>query len=393
MSKESRPVGGYDLIVVGAGIVGLATAYFARKAGARVLVLDQGAIANEASSRATGFLSLRAETPEEKPLAELAESLWPDLDSELGYPTEWTQKGRLWAAFNERELVELRKLYKSFETTDIGFELIEGKACRALLPALSEQVAAGIFTPRSGHANPQRAAQAFAWAFLDQGGEILEDNAVYAVIEDGGKVAGVRSARGDLAAGQVALCAGANNVTLLEPFGVIFPAAPVRLEAMVTTPLPPLFEYCFIGHGLSVRQTRRGNLHLNGGPHEWINTEVDREPEKPNTPIVRNMARRLLEVFPIAREAQLLRCWAGVVDITADQMTIIHRFGAPNGLVVVAAGGHGLGMAPALGLAVSELALNGATNAPIHALTLDRFKSISPRWRAAKGWQAGSYNT
>lgn len=386
-------MGGYDVVVVGAGIVGLATAYFARKAGAEVLVLDQGAVANEASSRATGFLSLRGETPEEKPLAQLAEALWPTLDGELGYPTEWTQKGRLWVAFNDRELVELRKLYRSFETTDIGFQLIDAKTCRELLPALSERVVAGIYTPRSGHANPQRASQAFAWAFLDLGGTILESTAVHSVSEKGGKVTGVRTSRGDIACGRVVLCAGANNATLLKPFGVTFPTAPVRLEAMVTTPLPPLFDYCFIGHGISLRQTRRGNLHLNGGPHEWIDTEIDRAPEKPNTPIVRNMARRLLEVLPIAREAQLLRCWAGVVDITADQMTIIHRFGTPAGLVVAAAGGHGLGMAPALGVALSELALNGATNTPVSQLTLDRFKDISPNWRAEMNWQAGSYNT
>lgn len=384
---------GYDLIVVGAGIVGLATGYYARKAGARVAVLDRGATAYEASSRATGFLSLRGETPEECPLALLAERLWPGLDEELGYPTEWTQKGRLWTAFNERELVELKKLYKSFETTDIGFSFVDARTCRELLPALAETVVAGVHTTRSGHANPQRASQAFAWALQDLGGEILENTAVLSVIEESGKAVGVRTTRGDIRGGTVVLCAGANTATLLDPFGIVFPTAPVRLEALVTTPLPPLFDYCLIGHGLSVRQTRRGNLHINGGPHEWIDTDLEREPEKPNTPIVRNMARRLFEVLPIVRQAQVLRCWAGVVDITTDQMTIIHRFDRPAGLVAASAGGHGLGMAPALGLALSQLALNGATNAPIGGLSLNRFKDLSPHWRRAKGWQAGSYNT
>ncbi len=89
----------------------------------------------------------------------------------------------------------------------------------------------------------------------------------------------------------------------------------------------------------------------------------------------------------------MLRSWASVVDITIDQMTIIHRFETPAGLVAASAGGHGLGMAPALGVALSGLALHGATNAPISALTLDRFKNLSPNWRAEKHWTAGSYNT
>ncbi len=384
---------GADVIVVGAGIVGLATAYYAQKAGAKVIVLDRGATAYEASSRATGFLSLRGETPEESPLALLAEKLWPGLDDELGYPTEWTQKGRMWTAFNEHELVGLKRLYKSFETTDIGFSYIDGKTCRELLPALSENVIAGVHTTRSGHANAQRASQAFAWAFQDLGGEIREHSPVLSIISTGGKVTGVRTAEGEIAAPSVVLCAGANNVALLEPFGVIFPTAPVRLEALVTTPLPPLFDYCLIGHGISLRQTRRGNIHTNGGPHEWIDTALDKTPEKPNTPIVRNIARRLYEVLPITKQAQLLRCWGGVVDITPDQMTIIHRFDSPQGLVVAAAGGHGLGMAPALGVALSGLAVNGATNAPIAQLGLGRFKGLTRDWRAQKSWQAGSYNT
>lgn len=383
----------YDLIVVGAGIVGLATAYYARKSGASVLLIDRGAVAYEASSRATGFLSLRAETPEECPLAKLAEKLWPTLDEELGYPTEWTQKGRVWAAMTDRELVELMKLYASFANTDIGFEFVDGRTCREIVPSLTEQTLAGVYTPRSGHANPQRASQAFAWAFQDLGGIILENTPVHAVIEKAGKAVGVRTADRDYHAGSIVLCAGAHNVKLLDPFGILFPTAPVRLEAMVTTPLPPLFDVCFIGHGLSARQTRRGNIHFNGGPHEWIDVAIDSEAEKPNTPIVRNMARRLFEIMPVARQAQMLRCWGGVVDITSDQMTIIHRFDTPAGLVAASAGGHGLGMAPALGVALSELGLNGATNAPIADLTLARFKDLPPDWRARKKWQPGAYNT
>src|SRR6218665_3592959 len=114
----------FDVIVVGAGILGLATAYNAQKAGAKVLVLDAGATAYEASSRATGYLSLRGETPAESPLAQEAEKLWDTLDDELGYPTEWTQKGRIWAAFVERELDDLRQLYGTFRKTDIGFEFL-----------------------------------------------------------------------------------------------------------------------------------------------------------------------------------------------------------------------------------------------------------------------------
>lgn len=383
----------FDVVVVGAGIVGLATAYHAQKSGARVLVLDKGAVGYEASSRATGYLSLRGETPEECSLAQVAEKLWDGLDEELGYPTEWTQKGRLWAAIHERELHELKATFQSFQATDIGFEYIDAKGCRDLIPALTEKTLGGIYTPRAGHANPQRTTQAFAWAFLDRGGKIREHTPVLSVLEKAGVVQGVRTSRGDIHAGTVVLCAAAHTTKLLEPLGIAFPLAPVRLEAFVTAPLPPLFAQAFIAHGLAVRQTRRGNIHVNGGPFEWIDVDVAGEPAKPTTPLVRNIAQRLVEVFPVLSKAQMLRSWAGIVDITPDTMTLIHAFDTPRGLVAASASGHGFGMAPALGLAISDLALQGRTELPIGDLTLDRFAGLPSDWRRAWNWQAGSINT
>uniref|UniRef100_UPI003F4926C2 NAD(P)/FAD-dependent oxidoreductase n=1 Tax=Ensifer adhaerens TaxID=106592 RepID=UPI003F4926C2 len=384
----------FDVIVVGSGLLGLSTAYHAQKAGARVLVIDRGAVAYEASSRATGYLSLRADDPDEAPLATMAEKLWDTLDEELGYPTEWTQKGRLWVAFSDKQLEELHSTHKAFTRADFGFEIIDAQACRELIPILSPETRAGLYTPRSGHANPQRVSQAYAWAFEDVGGTILEHTPVYSVIQEAGKIKGVKTSTGDLFADRVVLCAGGYNAKLLEPFGVLFPVATVRLEALVTTPLPPMYEVGFIGlNGLSIRQTKRGNLHANGGPHEWVDVDADNEPAKPNTPIVRNLVRRMIEAFPVAKGAQLLRTWAGVLDITRDQKTIIHRFDHPEGLLVAAGAGHGFGMAPAVGIAMADLTLKGQTSAPIEGLGLDRFAGLSPDWKTEKQWNAGSYNT
>ncbi len=383
----------FDVIVVGAGILGLATAYHAQKAGAKVLVLDSGATAYEASSRATGYLSLRGETPAESPLAQESEKLWNGLDDELGYPTEWTQKGRIWAAFNEREVEEHKQLYETFRRTDIPFEFLDGDALRKMMPCLSETCQGGIWTNRAGHANPQRVSQAFGWAFKDLGGEVREYTPVLELLTEGGRAKGVRTPGGELHCGKIALCAAAYNTLLLQPLGIHFPLAPVRLEALVTTPMPPLFDQAFIGNGLAIRQTKRGNLHMNGGPYEWIDLEIGKEPAKPNTQIVRNILRRAIEIMPVLKGAQFLRSWAGVIDLAPDQMTTIHKFEHPEGLVAAASSGHGFGMGPAVGVAVSELLLKGETRMPISQLSLDRFKTLSPEWRERRNWHAGQYNT
>lgn len=383
----------YDLIVVGAGIVGLSTAYRARKAGARVLVLDKGATAYEASSRATGFAGFPGGTPGEAYLAHLSETLWDGLDDELGYPTEWRQKGRLWIAVTPDQLEKLKVTYQDIRRAGIAAELIDGQTCRAMIPSLTAETVGGIHTSRSGHANPQRTSQAYAWAFQDLGGEIREFTPVLEILTLGGKAKGVRTPGGEIHSGAVVLSAAAHNAPLLAPLGIEFPNTPVRLEAFVTAPLPPLFEQALVTNGLAVRQTKRGNIHVNGGPHEWTEAGVASDMPKPTTPIIRNIARRLFEVFPGLRSAQMLRSWAGVIDVTPDHVTLIHSFDTPAGLVACSSSGHGFGLSPALGLALSDLALCGKTDLPIDDLTMARFADLPKDWRQVWNWQPGSYNT
>jgi sarcosine oxidase subunit beta len=382
-----------DVVIIGAGITGLSAGYWLARSGAKVIILEKGRIASEASSRATGFLSLRGEQPLESPLAEQAEKLWTHLDEELGYPTEWKAGGRLWVAATEQEWIELQETHRQFLQTGIDFALIDGAQARDIVPALSKSIVGGIHTSRSGHANPQRASQAFAWAFADQGGTILENTPAIGIATHGGKITAVQTPQGSIATGVVVNSAGPQSALIAAMVGVCLPIAAVRVEAMVTTPLPPLFDVALVGNGLSLRQTRRGNIHFNGGPHEWIDTELTTEPAKPNTPIVRNIARRLAELFPSFAGIELLRSWAGVVEVTPDQTCIIDRLSAPEGMIIVSTSGHGFGLAPSVGKAVCDLALTGRTTMPVAGLGLARFSGLEPNWRTRRNWHAGSYNT
>lgn len=384
----------YDVIVVGGGLTGLATAYNAQKAGAKVLVMDRTFAGTEASSRATGYLSLRGETPAESVLAAYAEQLWMTLDQELGYPTEWTPKGRVWAATTDAHLETHKTIFKGFQTTAIEFEWVDNQAIREIVPALAPDVRGGIYTKRSGHANPQRTTQAYTWAFLDRGGVLLENAHVSEVIVESGEVKGVKSSQGTFYAPRVVLAAAGYNAKLLDGLGIFWPVAAARLEALVTTPLPHFYDVgLIINDEISVRQSLRGNFHTNGGPHEWVDPTAETPPNKPTSPYARNLVRRMLEALPVAKSAQVLRCWSGVVEFTPDQMTIIEKFDDPKGLIAAAGAGHGFGMAPANGVALAELALEGTTSAPVGGLKLDRFKDLDRDWQAQKKWNAGQFNT
>lgn len=382
-----------DVVIIGAGIGGLSSGYWLAKAGAKVIVLDKGRANWEASSRATGYLSLRADQPKEIPLAAEAERLWGILDEELGYPTEWTQRGRMWAAWSDKEARDLGPLFESFQQSNIPFRLIDGDEARRLIPCLSPGVTGAVYTARSGHANPQRTSQAFAWAFADLGGEIREFTPVTGISRSGGRVVGVETPKGAISADRVICCAGPQSELVGRMVGIEIPVAAARLEAMVTAPLPPLFDIALVGNGISARQTRRGNIHFNGGPHEWVGVTLDKESPKPTTPLLSNMARRLAELIPSVRQAKIIRSWAGIVDVTPDQLCIIDRPSALDGFVVAVTSGHGFGLAPAVGKVVSELTLTGRTSVPIGPIGLGRFSRLDPKWKERLGWEPGRYNT
>jgi sarcosine oxidase subunit beta len=383
----------YDVAIIGAGIVGLSAGYWLAKQGARVVVLERGRVASEASSRAIGFQSLRGENPPEIPLAAAANELWHTMDDELGYPTEWTPSGRLWVALDESEYEDFRRSAELWKQQNLPVGLIDAAEARKLVPPLTDRVVGGLYTTRGGHANPQRSSQAFGWAFLDRGGEIREQTAVLGIDVEGEKVVGVRTASGLIAAGVVVNCAGPQIGLLSRPLGVEVPLAAARLEAAITTPLPKQFDVAMVGNGLSVRQTKRGNIIFDGGPHEWINVELASEPAKPSTPVMQGESRRVLELLPVLATVALLRTWGGVVEVSPDHCCILDRPRSPQGLVIVSASGHGIGLAPALGRAVSEVALTGRSSVPVDGLSLARFHDLDPNWAQSRRWVVGQYNT
>jgi glycine/D-amino acid oxidase-like deaminating enzyme len=117
------------------------------------------------------------------------------------------------------------------------------------------------------------------------------------------------------------------------------------------------------------------------------------EPAKPSTPLMRNIARRLAELFPPLATVPVLRSWAGVVEQTPDYSPILDRLESPAGFVIATASGHGFGLCPAIGKVVSELVTKGTSSVPIEGLALGRFAGLEPSWRQGRRWDAGAYNT
>lgn len=382
-----------DVVIIGGGVSGLSSAYFLAKAGVDVVVVEKGMIGGEASGRNGGSMSPRADEPPVIPMADVARRLWPTLADELGYPTEFIEGGRLQVAMTEEEV----GLVSDMEKNSLGFgiqaEIMTPQQARRLIPELSERVLGGLFFPNAGHSNPQRVVQAYGWACQDRGGRLYQGTPATGINVTGGRITGIETSAGTVQADVVVIAAGPQTGIIADMAGILVPVAPGRVEIIATIPVESRFEAMLAGNGLYGRQALRGNLIFGGGPHEWVDVALSDEPSKPNTPVIRSIARRLAELLPALEDLAVLRAWSGVVEQTPDRYPIIDKLDYPEGLVVVTVSGNGYGLSPATGTAVKELIVDGSCSFDISGFKLDRFRDVPANWRKAWGWQAGSYNT
>src|SRR5256884_4190295 len=143
----------------------------------------------------------------------------------------------------------------------------------------------------------------------DHGGRILQHTTVTGLTRRGGRVTAVETTRGPFGADTVAIAAGPQTGLCADMLGVWLPLAPARVEMIATEPIPLMRCGGVAGNGLYGRQTLRGNLVYGGGPHEWINVPDMAAPDHPNTPLVRNLARRPAPPFPGAAPRPLIPPW------------------------------------------------------------------------------------
>ena len=244
-----------------------------------------------------------------------------------------------------------------------------------------------------GHANPQRSVQAYAWAAQDHGARILQHVTVTGFKVQGDKVTAVETSEGDIETDFVVSAAGAQTTALAEMVGAFVPTSPFRPEIAVTAPVEPMWSGAISGNGLYGRQTKRGNLAYGGGPHEWTDIDDMASPGKPNTHIIRNIARRIYELWEGAGDVPVIRSWACVVETTPDYSPIIDTLDNPNNYIVVTLASFGFAPSPATGKVAADLVMHGESSIDIDGISLGRFADLPRNWREEMNREKGKYNT
>ena len=378
MTSSELP-GTADAVVVGGGTVGGWCAYFLRKAGVqRVVLLEKGVLGQGASSRAAGVVRLQGGTPAAVRLAAWSRRFYLAQREELGTDSGFVAQRYLLPCFTEAEVAAARERMAMQSGLGLAVRWLGPGEVTALNPTLAPgQVLGGTFCDDDGYIPPPRNVTAYTVALVSSGVQVCEGVAFTGLRHDGGKVTGVETSAGPIAAPLVVLTGGPKLGQVGRAAGIRIPAGGVRHQIAVTEQHPDLrpervpmvFD---VAAGLYWRPEEGGLLFGMSNPDEppGENRSIDHG-------YLAQMRERLARLVPVTAGLGLRRIWAATIDYTPDHLPIIGPAlgtdGPLAGVTVASAGGAGMMWGPGVARAAADVALIGASGVvEVASLGLDR---------------------
>lgn len=369
-----------EVIVIGGGIIGCATAYYLAKKGVSVIVLEgSDHIGNGGSSRNGGGVRQSGRDPRELPLVMYGiQNYWPTLSEELDTDCEYVQGGNLRLGKTEKHREILQGLADRVTKLGLDVKMIDGDEVRRINPYLSDEVICASWCPTDGHANPLTTTLGYYKAARRLGVRFITGEPVVMLRKIKGKLRKVITENGTVYEGEtIVLAAGYASRKIAGTVGIDIPMSQGLLECLVTEAEPQMFrqmlgtaEADFYGH-----QTKHGSFVFGGGSGFEPFTKDN------GTPVNNSLAapctcRGIIKYFPILKDAKIVRSWAGWCDSVKDGVPVLGTVEEVPGLVMECGFcGHGFGIAPGVTSQIAELIVDGKTTVDISALHYDRFKA------------------
>ncbi len=363
-----------DVIVIGAGIHGCSTALHCAMRGLSVVLIEKDHAGRHASGVNAGGVRQLARHVAEIPLSNASMEIWHRIAELVDDDCGFTSDGQVMVAEDEADLEACRDRVADLNLR--GFrheEMIDAKELRALVPAVSETCPGGVISRRDGAAIPLRATQAFKRKAESLGVAVHEGVRVKTVRRDGADWRVVTDA-GDFLAPRIVNAAGAWADRIAADLGEPVPLEPIALMLMITAPMAAFIKPVVIlrGRVLSFKQFDNGTVLIGGGHRgtplrdenrtilDWRKLAIS--------------ARTVWELFPIMRDATIVRAWAGIEGRMPDDLPVFgpsarhegvyHQFGFSA---------HGFQLGPGAGAVMAEIIATGRSNVPIDGLGIGRF--------------------
>ncbi|WP_448951614.1 sarcosine oxidase subunit beta family protein [Labrys neptuniae] len=329
--RDAEPRLNYDVIIIGGGGHGLATAYYLAKEHGitNVAVIEKGWIGGGNVGRNTTIVRSNYMLQGNIPFYEHAMKLWEGLEQDLNYNAMMSQRGVLNLYHSDAQRDAFARRGNAMRLNGVDAELLDRDGVKAMAPFLNFDnarfpIQGGLLQRRGGTARHDAVAWGYARAASDRGVDIVQNCEVKGFIREGGAIVGVETTRGTIRAKKVAMAVAGNTSKVGAMAGLRLPIESHVLQAFVTEGLKPLIPGVITfgaGH-FYVSQSDKGGLVF-GGDIDGYNSYAQRG----NMPVVEDVCEGGMAVMPMIGRLRLLRSWGGIMDMSMDGSPIIDKSG------------------------------------------------------------------
>jgi heterotetrameric sarcosine oxidase beta subunit len=375
--RDAAPKEAYDVVIVGGGGHGLATAYYlAKEYGfSNIAVLEKGWVGGGNVGRNTTIVRSNYLLPGNVPFYELAMQLWEGLEQEINYNAMVSQRGVLNTYHSDAQRDAYARRGNSMRLHGVDAELVDREGVRRLAPFLDFDnarfpIQGGLLQRRGGTVRHDAVAWGYARAADLRGVDVVQNCEVTGFLRASGRVVGVETTRGVVRAGKVALAAAGNSSRVAGLAGLRLPIESHVLQAFVSEGLKPLIDgvVTFGAGHFYVSQSDKGGLVF-GGDIDGYNSYAQRG----NLPVIEDVMECGMAVWPGLGRLRMLRHWGGVMDMSMDGSPIIDATPI-DGLYLNAGWCYGgFKATPASGLCFAHLIARDEPHPAATAYRLDRF--------------------
>jgi sarcosine oxidase subunit beta len=376
--RNPDPKPSYDVIIVGAGGHGLATAYYlARNHGiTNVAVLEKGWLAGGNMARNTTIIRSNYLWDESAGIYEHALKLWETLEEDLDYDILFSQRGVLNLAHTLQDVRDSVRRVNANKLNGVDGEWLTPEEVAKVCPILNTSpdtrypVLGGTWQPRAGIAKHDHVAWAFARRADEYGIDLIQHCEVTGFLRDGDRVVGVNTNRGPIRAGRVGLAAAGHSSVLADTVGLRLPVQSHPLQALVSELLEPIHPTVVMSNHVHVyvSQAHKGELVMGAGIDSYNSYG-----QRGSVHVIEDQMAAALELFPIFAGAHLIRTWGGIVDVTPDASPIIGLTPLTNLFVNCGWGTGGFKATPGVGWVFAHTLATGEPHPLNEPFSLERF--------------------
>ncbi len=361
--RSPQPKKKYDVIIVGAGGHGLATAYYLGKnfGITNVAIIEKGWLGGGNTGRNTTIIRSNYLQDPSAAIYDKALSLYETLSQDLNYNVMFSPRGLIMLAQTHHEVRGYKRTVLANQLQGVSTEWVTPEQLKKIVPIIDINgprypVLGGLYQKRGGTARHDAVAWGYARACSDMGMDIIQKCEVTGVRRDGSKVVGVSTTKGDIDCDKLGMIVAGHTSVLAEQAGFRLPIESVALQAMVSEPIKPCMDVVVMAntvHGY-MSQSDKGEMVIGGGTDAFNNYT-----QRGSFHHIEETVRALVETFPMVSRLKMLRQWGGIVDMTGDRSPILSKTPVDGVFVNCGWGTGGFKAIPGSGWAMAELMAKG----------------------------------